>query len=490
MFGYPTYSILSLVIVILWLRLSNVQTQTVDSLLEACFGSGFDHLAPRRMRTFSLVHAHSYRTGPGGIELVNRLRPYSCIYGFLFPNDPKVDHLLFNLNEAYVREGKDPYWESAIHAELQIFQYTHHHLFPLYNVSLKPPGQRIRETLVHVYRRQIGPGPVFVGLEHNVPRGINGLRFVHMNLIVTPIYTCHDKDLLINEGGLVVGKSQEHVQDEQKLTTTDEPTDTEQKYLVCSSKGRSGTNMSETVTTYCIPAELMCDSYANCPRNELKLIPDEQVVQCLALGWNDQNTSWIVPIVCSTIILACCVLTTWLYQTNRCQNLCNLLRKRRNLPNRSRSGSTENCTRFLPLPIAPDEELHYDFSGITSAYGDPPPPCPSAPPLLHSQHQQPPPSYQEALKIVLPDYLPVRFIPTPTNSVTPSSYYAGSGWESGLDSLGISAQFSPRTRTSSGPDSGVLPPPSYNQCIQPGSTSFLMNRPGDSSDALKTRRMF
>lgn len=475
-FSSLTHPILSLVAVTLLLGLSNVRTHTVGSLLEACFGSGFDHLAPKRVRAFGMIHAHSFRTGPEGIELVSRLRPHSCIYGFLFPSDRKVDHLLFNMNEIYIREGKDSYWESGIRAELKIFRYLRSNPSLLYNVSLKPPGQRIRETLFRVHRWQVGRGPVFVGLDHNVPRGINGLRYIHMNLIVTPVYTCNAKDSLINGERLTQESSKEHEEKEQNSTAEVESMAREQKFLVCSSETRNETATLNTNTTFCILAELMCDNFGNCPRNEKGLVLDEHINHCFKVNWFDISMSWIIPVVCVLVVTFCCVPPFWCYQKHRCRRCFTLLRKLGRPSSRTRHEPTETYPDFEPHPTSSDEELAYDYSRLASASGDPVPPCPSAPPFLFSSHlESPPPSYQEAMKVVMPDRPSALFISNSVNQTTRNSYYASSGCESGLESLEILAPVSTRTRVSPGPDPNLLRPPSYNQCVRQGSAGLWMN---------------
>lgn len=74
---------------------------------------------------------------------------------------------------------------------------------------------------------------MFVGLDHNVPRGINGLRNIHMNLLVTPIHTCNAKDSLINGERLTQESSKEHEDKGQNSTTKVESMAREQKFLVC-----------------------------------------------------------------------------------------------------------------------------------------------------------------------------------------------------------------------------------------------------------------
>lgn len=198
---------------------------------------------------------------------------------------------------------------------------------------------------------------------------------------------------------------------------------------------------------------------------------------CFKVSPYNLSMSWIIPVVCALVVTFCCALPFWCYQSHRCLGCCTLLRKRGRLSSRTRNEPTETYPDVEPFPTSPDEELTYNYSRLTSAYADPVPPCPSAPPFPFSSHLKPlPPSYQEAMKVVIPDCLPAPFIPNPVYPTTRNSNYASSGCESGLESLEAPTQVSVRTRIFPSPDPNLLHPPSYNQCVRPGSAGSWMNQ--------------
>ncbi|VDP68093.1 unnamed protein product [Echinostoma caproni] len=371
-----------------------------------------------------------------------------------------------------MREGKDTIWASRIHAELKFYQYVNEKLFPLYNVSFRPSGKSLREFLVRIYRRQIQPGPIFIGLDHNVPRGLIGLRFVHLTLIVTPIYICHDRDILVNQ----------HQSDLSPTSETDNKADLEERYFACHSQSENNQTLNSTWSTLlCIPSELMCDSYPNCPRDAHKRIPDEYATQCFHVTPStNQRWTWIIPMIGLPIVVLSIALLTWFCQTRQCQR-CRDLWHKRALPNSpDRAGSAANCSDCMPLPSALEEEFLLNYSSrLTTGHGDP-----------TQAYAPPPPSYHEATGILLPDYPIAVFLPAPVHSLTPSSNYPISGSDSLFDSFGEKC---PRSLVP--PHSGGLnriaqtmpqKPPSYQQCIRPESNGAHLNG-GLSSDRKKRR---
>ncbi|KAF5402258.1 hypothetical protein PHET_04387 [Paragonimus heterotremus] len=402
---------------ILLLSIKYVRDQTLESYFNECFGSGSSMEAAKMIRSVLADRALSLRTRPTGLELVKRLTPFTCIQGIHIEIEPQLQQVTLSILNAYVVRRYD-----SVYVAIE-----------LASVSIPMNDSKPFRADLRINREQLIGGPIFMTLEHDVPRGLNQVVFLHLHIVVTPIYACQLEQL-----STVPGLFKEHENTTQMET--------------------SGT------TVVCISTGLVCDGFPNCPMFNGLTFADETATECAAVDAAPSKYGfiWVVfifmlPGLCTTILL-----TLWLYRGRwHCYCRFNFSKQTSEFPMNTDSveltnGASQSYTDITSC-VSADVHRNVIFMGTSELTTS----CP------------PPPTYQEILEqhdrnvIGPPNPHHVDFSQTLPATLAPSSLVNTDimSWISGT-----------RQRVVSFSLSRIDHLPSYNQCLSHTTTRDKVGR--------------
>ncbi|KAG5453890.1 hypothetical protein CSKR_108583 [Clonorchis sinensis] len=223
--------------------------------------------------------------------------------------------------EAYYEKVPNLIWNQSTSVTLRVFSLVDGVPDEVANISVKSEEQYPTRSFVHVYPDQFTHGPIYIGLDHNIPRGVNDMIYVHLNVIVTPVYRCQPTTPVASHPGLLTDLN---------LAASE---DSSVNLFKC---GRMPNKTEQQQPTdVCISVDLVCDGYNNCPLEFGHA--DESENHCTSnFIFQHNNVLWfLVATTCPIITIAIAIM---LWASHRqCRYCC-----RKYLQKRSSYFNTES----------------------------------------------------------------------------------------------------------------------------------------------------
>ncbi|CAL8105011.1 unnamed protein product [Calicophoron daubneyi] len=302
--GQRSYSLLTYICLELYpmclFFVKNTDTQTVMSTLDKCFGGGLVYNSSENILALQLNRAIALTTEPSGLELVGLTDRYACLYGFLYPHEPGLHHLLLQIIEAYVEKGTAFKDDLTMSATLKVFRSAPE-LMEFARVKLKPRERRFeRYEILRIHLNRTDTNPIYLAVEHAVPRGLNRALFLHLKLVITPIFFCSGEQESLESfaSQLATEPISQYIFGPDEMFTCGR--------LTPSKDGRVNTSLLSQTMRYasCISSTLICDQVPNCPISD-KTYADESEEYCTTVqNFYDMRLVLLVVLPAATIYVA------------------------------------------------------------------------------------------------------------------------------------------------------------------------------------------